>query len=81
MSDCTDGMNRNLPTLAFKDPDNTPEQCIQACEDLGYTYAGLQFVCAEEDGVEEELTIRETNVTVETDSLGFLLDLPNVMFR
>lgn len=43
MADCYDGMNRYLPTLAYSDPDNTPTKCIDACQGLGKSYAGLQY--------------------------------------
>ena len=37
-------MNRYLPTFAYRDPNNTPTKCIDACQGLGKKYAGLQYV-------------------------------------
>ncbi|ORX40197.1 hypothetical protein BD324DRAFT_648797 [Kockovaella imperatae] len=42
--DCYNGMNRFLPHVAYwNNPANDPDTCIAACQDAGYTYAGLQW--------------------------------------
>ncbi|WRT67641.1 uncharacterized protein IL334_004613 [Kwoniella shivajii] len=41
--DCYNGMNRRLPILAYVDPNNNPDMCVQYCLDHGHKYAGLQW--------------------------------------